>query len=65
MEQGKCVRFSWMTSYKECSKENNITLTQPGLLQSIVKNVRLNDYSKGKDTLTDSILYTDQDGVAR
>jgi hypothetical protein len=39
-----------------------ITLTQPGLIEQVIQDVGLTDFSKGKDTPADSILHADKDG---
>jgi hypothetical protein len=42
-----------------------ISLTQPGLIEQVIKDVGLDQYSKGKDTPVDSILYNDCEGPDR
>ncbi len=42
-----------------------ISLTQPGLIEQVIKDVGLDQYSKGKDTPVDSILYYDCEGPVR
>jgi hypothetical protein len=39
-----------------------ITLTQPGLIEQVIEDVGLLEFSKGKDTPADSILYADKEG---
>jgi hypothetical protein len=52
-----------ITSCKiQVTKDNQsktITLTQPGLIAQLIEDVGMDDYSKGKDTPVDSILYAD------
>jgi hypothetical protein len=40
-------------------------LTQAGLIEQVVKDVGLTDFSKGKDTPVNSILHADKDGAER
>jgi len=42
-----------------------ITLTQPSLIQQILKEVSITERSNGKYTPVDSILYADVDGLDR
>lgn len=42
-----------------------ITLTQPGLIAQVIKDVGFDPYTKGKDTPADTILYADTDGPPR
>jgi hypothetical protein len=42
-----------------------ITLTQPSLIQQILKEVGITERSNGKYTPVDSILYADVDGLDR
>jgi hypothetical protein len=42
-----------------------ITLTQPGLIARVIKDVGFNPCSKGKDTPADTIQYADADGPPR
>ncbi len=46
---------------KDTSTET-LHLSQPGLIEQVIKDVGMDKYSKGKDTPVDSILYPDQDG---
>ncbi len=39
-----------------------ITLSQPGLIMQLIQDVGQHDFSKGKDTPTDSILHANTDG---
>lgn len=41
-------------------KNGTITLSQPGLIEQVIQDVGLTDFSKGKDTPADSILHADQ-----
>jgi hypothetical protein len=41
------------------NQSKTITLTQPGLIAQLIQDVGMDDYSKGKDTPVDSILYAD------
>jgi hypothetical protein len=43
---------------------STITLTHPGLIEQVIRDVGLDILSKGKDTLADTILYANTDGPA-
>jgi len=47
------------------SDHGTITLTQPGLIEQVIKDVGLTDFSKGKETPADSVLHADKDGAPR
>jgi hypothetical protein len=40
-----------------------IRLPQPGLLEQVIQDVGFGQFSKGRDTAGDSILYADPDGL--
>jgi hypothetical protein len=42
-----------------------ITLSQPGLIEQVIRDVGLDQYSKGKDTPADTILHADSNGAER
>ncbi len=42
-----------------------IKLTQPGLIEQVIHDVSLDQFSKGKDTPVDAILHRDLDGAPR
>jgi hypothetical protein len=42
-----------------------IQFTQPGLIDQILRDVGITEFSKGKDTPSDSILHPDPDGPER
>jgi hypothetical protein len=44
------------------SKTKSISLTQPSLIEQIIRDVGITQFSKGKETPVDGILYPDPDG---
>jgi hypothetical protein len=46
-------------------KTKMISLSQPGLIEQVIKDVGLDEHSKGKSTPADSNLYADKDGLPR
>jgi hypothetical protein len=47
------------------SATKTISLTQPGLIEQIIKDIGITYNSNGKDTLVDAILHLDTDGSPR
>jgi hypothetical protein len=47
------------------STTKTITLSQPGLIEQVIHDIGLDQYSKGKDTPADTILHVDSDGALR
>lgn len=63
-DEGDVSAFLGVQVQKDTNTKT-ISLTQPGLIEQVIKDIGLDDFSKGRDTPADSILYADVDGPAR
>jgi hypothetical protein len=63
-DEGDVAAFLGVNIQKDMQAKT-IRLTQPGLMDQILRDVGLTQHSKGKDTPADSILHPDLSGPAR
>jgi hypothetical protein len=63
-DEGDVSAFLGIQISKDTTNKT-ITLTQPGLIDQIIKDVNITKSSNGKDTPVDSILHTDKEGPER
>ncbi len=62
-DKGDASAFLGIQAKKDPNSKT-ITLTQPGLIAQVNKDIGLYDFRKGRDTPGDSILYADSSGPA-
>lgn len=55
----------WVFKLRWIQRQKTITLSQPGLIEQVIRDVGLDQYSKGKDTPADTILHADSNGAER
>jgi hypothetical protein len=63
-DEGNVSAFLGVQIAKD-SKTKSISLTQPSLIEQIIRDVGITQFSKGKETPVDGILYPDPDGPPR
>jgi hypothetical protein len=63
-DEGDVSAFLGVQVSKDSSTKT-ITLSQPGLIEQVIRDVGLEQHSKGKDTPADTILHQDPDGAPR
>jgi hypothetical protein len=56
-------KISWESVSQRDKVTKTITMTQPGLIESVLADLHLLNESKTKDTQSLGILYPDQDGI--
>jgi hypothetical protein len=56
--------FLGVQVHKDTSSKT-IHLSQPGLIEQVITDVGFDQFSKGRDTPVDTILYADSEGPAR